>query len=202
MATTATAPTDASVSNGSRLGWTFLSLARIGIGFVFLWAFIDKVFGLGFATCRDAETKAVTVMCDSAWLAGGHPTEGYLKSAAGEFPGSSPVGVYGEMFEGWGDANIGGFRFLDWAFMLGLFAVGTALMLGIGTKLGALGAVGLLGLMYVAHFDNSNNPVVDDHIVYALASVGIVWVELQRQAVGFGKFWRRMPLVEKHASLV
>lgn len=201
MAATAMAPAEASVTSGSKLGWTFLSLARIGIGFVFLWAFIDKLFGLGFATCRDAETKAVNVMCDSAWLAGGHPTEGYLKSAAGEF-GGDPAGVYGEMFKGWGDANIGGFRFLDWAFMLGLLLVGGALMLGIGTKLAALGAVGLLGLMYIAHFDNTNNPVIDDHIVYSLASVGIVWVELQRQAVGFGKLWRKVPLVEKHAWLV
>ncbi|NYI41018.1 hypothetical protein [Demequina lutea] len=200
MATT-TGDTDVATTKGAALGRYSLSLARIALGWVFLWAFIDKVFGLGFATCRDAKTGVVNVMCDSAWLAGGHPTEGYLKSASGGF-GGDPTGVYGEMFKGWGTWSLGGFRPLDWAFMLGLFAVGTALMLGIGTKLGAWGAVGLLVLMYIAHFDNSNNPVYDEHIPYALAIVGIVFTELKFQAIGLGGWWRKMPIVQKNNWLV
>jgi thiosulfate dehydrogenase [quinone] large subunit len=201
MATPDTAPATQSVMSGSKLGWVSLSLARIGIGFVFLWAFLDKLIGLGFATCRNAETGVVEIMCDSAWLQGGHITEGYLKSAAGEF-GGEPMGVYGELFKGWGDFAIGSFRPLDWVFMLGLAGVGLALMLGIGTKIGAWSAVGLLMMMYIAHFDNTNNPVIDDHIVYSLAAVGIVYVELQRQAVGIGKWWRELPLVKKNDWLV
>ncbi len=193
--------TEQSVKAGSSLGWAFLSLTRIGIGFVFLWAFLDKLLGLGFATCRNSDTGAVDFMCDSAWLKGGHITEGYLKSAAGEF-GGEPTGVYGELFKGWGDFAIGGFRPLDWLFMLGLAGVGIALMLGIGTKLGAWSAVGLLLLMYVAHFDNTNNPIIDDHIVYALGSVGIVYVELQRQSIGLGRWWRRLPAVQRNGWLV
>ena len=30
-----------------------LALARISLGLIFLWAFFDKLWGLGFATCRD-----------------------------------------------------------------------------------------------------------------------------------------------------
>ncbi|WP_296666146.1 hypothetical protein [Demequina sp.] len=193
--------TEGSVKTGSSLGWAFLSLTRISIGFVFLWAFFDKLLGLGYATCRDAETGTVDFMCDSAWLQGGHVTEGYLKSAAGEF-GGEPAGVYGEMFKGWGDFAIGSFRPLDWVFMLALAGVGFAFMLGIGTKVGAWSAVGLLLMMYVAHFDNTNNPIIDDHIVYALASVGIVYVELQRQSIGLGRSWRSLPIVKKNSWLV
>lgn len=185
---------------GSTLGWVSLSLARIGIGFVFLWAFLDKLIGLGFATCRQ-EDGSVQYLCDNAWLKGGHITEGYLKSAAGEF-GGEPSGVYGEMFEGWGSWSLGSFRPLDWLFMLGLAGVGIALILGIGTKIGAWSAVGLLLLMYVAHFDNTNNPVIDDHIVYSLAAVGIVYVELQRQAIGLGGWWRKLAIVKKNPVLV
>ena len=41
---------------------------RIGIGWIFLWGFLDKLFGFGFATARE-----------SAWLNGGSPTFGFLK---------------------------------------------------------------------------------------------------------------------------
>jgi len=199
MATTTTSDTE--VATGSKLGYVSLSLARIGIGFVFFWAFIDKLLALGFHTGRDDETGAVDYFGPAAWISGGHITEGYLKSAAGEF-GGEPAGVYGEMFKGWGDFAIGAFRPLDWLFMLGLAGVGIALMLGIGTKLGAWSGVGLLGLMYIAHFDNTNNPLIDEHIVYALAVVGIVFVELKYQAIGLGKLWRKIPLVQKNGWLV
>src|SRR6476659_1466460 len=49
---------------------------RIALGFIFLWAFLDKVFGLGFAT-----TSA------KAWLNGGNPTRGFLSSSKGPFSG-------------------------------------------------------------------------------------------------------------------
>ena len=202
MATaTATAEVEASAATGSKLGYTFLSLTRISIGLVFLWAFFDKLIGLGFHTCRNAETNAIELLCDASWLKGGHVTEGYLKSAAGEF-GGEPAGAAGQVFKGWGDFAIGGFRPLDWVFMLALLGVGVALTLGIGTKIAAWSAVGLLGMMYVAHFDNTNHPFIDEHITYALASVGIVYVELQRQALGLGNRYRKVGLVQRHNWLV
>lgn len=201
MATPMAETTDTAVTTRSSLGWKFLSLTRISIGFVFLWAFLDKLLALGYATGRDPETGKVDYFGDAAWINGNHVTEGYLKSAAGEF-GGEPVGVYGEMFTGWGDFAIGGFRPLDWIFMIALLGVGLALILGIGTKVGALSATGLLLFMYIAHFDNSNNPFLDDHIVYSLAAIGIVWVELERQDIGLGKWWRSTSAVQKNRWLV
>jgi hypothetical protein len=49
------------------LGWVFLCIA---LGWVFLWAFLDKAFGLGFATERA-----------DAWINGGSPTFGCLNFA-------------------------------------------------------------------------------------------------------------------------
>jgi thiosulfate dehydrogenase [quinone] large subunit len=201
MMATTTGDTDVAVTSGSRLGWTALSIARIGIGFVFFWAFLDKLLALGFHTGKDDKTGVVDYFGPAAWINGGHITEGYLKSASGGF-GGEPTGVYGEMFKGWGTWSIGAFRPLDWLFMLGLAGVGIALMAGIGTKLGAWSGVGLLLLMYIAHFDNTNNPIIDEHIVYAFSAVGIVFVELQRQAVGLGSWWRKLPIVQKNKWLV
>jgi thiosulfate dehydrogenase (quinone) large subunit len=47
-----------------------LAAARIAIGWTFLWAFLDKAVGLGFATQRA-----------DAWISGGSPTFGYLTFA-------------------------------------------------------------------------------------------------------------------------
>ena len=44
-----------------------LRLLRLDLGFLFFWAFIDKVFGLGYST---------SVAKD--WLNGGSPTKGFL----------------------------------------------------------------------------------------------------------------------------
>ncbi|MEU1639921.1 hypothetical protein ABZ440_44135, partial [Nonomuraea sp. NPDC005701] len=43
------------------------AVARIAIGWIFLWAFLDKTFGWGFAT-----------PAGKAWVAGGSPTTGFL----------------------------------------------------------------------------------------------------------------------------
>src|SRR3712207_7355187 len=43
---------------------------RLALGWIFLWAFVDKLFGLGFAT------KA-----ENAWIDGGSPTQGFLGNA-------------------------------------------------------------------------------------------------------------------------
>ncbi|HEV2634497.1 MAG TPA: hypothetical protein VGX23_05090, partial [Actinocrinis sp.] len=50
---------------------TAIAIVRIGTGFMFLWAFLDKTFGLGYST---ASAKA--------WIHGGSPTKGFLGSVA------------------------------------------------------------------------------------------------------------------------
>src|SRR5437773_1702863 len=44
---------------------------RLALGWIFLWAFLDKVFGLGHETPAKA-----------SWLNGGSPTTGFLKFGA------------------------------------------------------------------------------------------------------------------------
>jgi len=50
---------------------------RLALGWIFLWAFLDKLFGLGHST-----------VAAKSWLSGGSPTAGFLgKAAAGPFTG-------------------------------------------------------------------------------------------------------------------
>jgi thiosulfate dehydrogenase (quinone) large subunit len=46
------------------------AITRISLGWIFLWAFLDKAFGLGRAT-----------PAENAWLDGGSPTNGFLANA-------------------------------------------------------------------------------------------------------------------------
>ncbi|MFB9722467.1 hypothetical protein ACFFRU_27415, partial [Planobispora longispora] len=55
----------ATVSRPVDYAW---AITRISIGWVFLWAFLDKTFGWGVAT-----------PAERAWIGGGSPTTGFLK---------------------------------------------------------------------------------------------------------------------------
>ena len=58
-----------------RMVWGVL---RLMMGFTFLWAFLDKLLALGFATGRNPETGAIDFFGDAAWISGASPTEGFL----------------------------------------------------------------------------------------------------------------------------
>ena len=74
----------------TRRATRFLAVVRVAIGFVFLWAFIDKTFGLGYATPSA-----------KAWINGGSPTKGFLSGVevgpwrAPSTPGPEPRGRTG-----------------------------------------------------------------------------------------------------------
>ncbi len=193
MATT-TGDTDVATAGSSKFGWLMLSILRIGLGFVFLWAFLDKLIGLGFATCRtvaDDGSFTIAAMCDKAWINGGHVTEGYLVY------GGNPNSPFHDFF-----VNLGADRWTDWPFMLGLLGVGLALMLGIGTRIGAWSSAAMLLFMYLTQMFPANNPFLDQHIFYIVAGFAIVWLEFSHQSVGLGSWWRKLPVVKKNPWLV
>ena len=87
-----------------------LALSRVAVGFIFLWAFLDKFFGLGYAT-----------PADRAWIHGGSPTTGFLSTVA--------VGPFGSFYH-----SVAGTWWVNTLFMLGLFAIGVALILGVAMR--------------------------------------------------------------------
>ena len=114
------------------------------MGFIFLWAFIDKVFGLGFATTTD-----------KAWINGGSPTTGFLSNAV--------KGPFAEIFQ-----SLAGVAVVDWLFMLGLLFTGLTLLLNRYVKWGCIAGSLMMFLMYLALLFPANNPIIDEHIVYIL----------------------------------
>lgn len=117
------------------------------MSFIFLWAFIDKTLGLGFATAPE-----------KSWLQGGSPTYGFLTHAT--------KGPFADFF-----ASLAGVPIVDWLFMLGLLFVGLTLLLNRFVTLGALAGSVMMLLMWLAVLPPENNPIVDEHIVYILVLV-------------------------------
>lgn len=152
-------------------GW--LAGLRVATGFVFLWAFFDKLLGLGYATPSER-----------AWINGGSPTKGFL--------GNLDAGPFASTFR-----SIAGDWWVDWLFMLGLLGIGTAVVLGVGLRLAAVSGTVLMALMWIAEWHparytsagdatSSTNPLVDYHVVYALALI-VVAVTAAGNRWGFGR---------------
>jgi thiosulfate dehydrogenase [quinone] large subunit len=151
MATTKHKPVmDTSVGEAARTPVDYVwAVARISIGWVFLWAFLDKTFGWGFAT-----------PAERAWVAGGSPTTGFLKGT-------------GEHALGGFFSTLAGQAWVDWLFMAGLLGIGLALVLGIGTRIAAGAGTGMLVLMWAAELPLETNPFMDDHIIYSIVLIGL-----------------------------
>lgn len=171
------------IDNNTEKAWYALALARISLGIIFLWAFIDKMFGLGFATCRDVKTDAVTTMCSKAWINGGSPTDSFLKFAA--------KGPMKDFYNG-----LAGNQLVAALFMLGLLFLGIALVTGLGIKIATVSGSILLIMMWSAVLPPENNPILDDHIVYILLLMAVMFGN-SNQKLGLGSWWAKQSVVKK-----
>lgn len=171
------------------VGFMALSLARVGLGVVFLWAFLDKMLGLGFATCRNAATNAIDLGCSAAWSQGGSPTEGFLTHAT--------QGPLASWFQ-----ELAGQTWVDWIFMVGLLGIGLTLLTGVMVRIGAVAGSVMLLLMWLAALWPANNPAIDDHIVYIFVLVTIAaFARYQKLSCGV-KWWQKLRIVRKAPWLV
>ena len=164
-----------------------LALTRISLGWIFLWAFLDKTFALGMETGKNAETGAVDRFGDAAWIHGGSPTEGFLKFGAdGPFKG-----FYN---------SIGGTAFADWGFMIGLLCIGLALIFGVGMRVAATAGVVMYLLMFTVALPPANNPLIDEHILGALTLVALGLLNAG-STWGLGHWWSRTEIVKSNPVL-
>ena len=165
-----------------------LAVLRVSLGFVFLWAFLDKTFGFGYAT-----------PAAKAWINGGSPTKGFLASV--------DAGPFQSFFH-----TIAGTPVADWGFMIGLLGIGLALIAGIGLRIAAVAGTAMMALMWIAEWpparhlsdgslSMSTNPFADYHVIYAVvvialaaAGAGATW--------GLGKVWARLPFVSRNRWLL
>lgn len=123
-------------------------LLRFTMGFIILWAFFDKLIGLGFTT-----------LPENAWIAGGSPTFGFLNFAS--------KGIFSGFFNAISASPI-----IDWLFMAGLLLVGISLILGIFMKISSYSGAFMMFLMWLAVLPPEHHPFLDEHIIYILVLFG------------------------------
>jgi thiosulfate dehydrogenase [quinone] large subunit len=143
---------------------------RLALGWIFLWAFLDKLFGLGHETTEKA-----------AWINGGQPTKGFLANA--------PAGPFADLYR-----DLAGATWADWLFMLGLAGVGVALLTGVGLRVAAAAGGLLMVLMWTAVLPPENNLFLDDHLIYA-GVLAVLALLNAGDTLGLGRVWGRVPLV-------
>jgi thiosulfate dehydrogenase [quinone] large subunit len=149
-----------------------LAGVRLALGWVFLWAFLDKTFGLGHDT-----------VAAKSWINGGSPTKGFL--------GSASKGPFSGFYH-----SIAGNGVIDALFMVSLLGIGVALILGIGMRVAATAGVVLTVMMWSAVLPPANNPFMDDHLVYAGVLVALALLAAGN-TLGLGRLWARLPLVQR-----
>lgn len=180
------AGTDVRIESTYPLAAKIWAITRISLGWVFLWAFLDKTFALGFATGR-LEDGTIDYLGDAAWISGGSPTNGFLT-----FGTSGP---FAEFFQ-----SFAGAAWADWLFMVGLAGIGLALIFGVGMRIAAISGALMLVLMWAAALLPANNPFMDDHIVYALVLIGLAAADAGK-AWGLGGWWQSTAVVQKYPIL-
>jgi thiosulfate dehydrogenase [quinone] large subunit len=149
---------------------------RLALGWIFLWAFLDKMFGLGFATPEKG-----------AWIDGGNPTQGFLSNA--------PTGPFADFYN-----SFAGATWANWLFMVGLAGIGVALITGIFMRIAAFTGTALMVMMWSAVLPPENNPFMDDHLIYAGLLIALVVINAG-DTLGFGKVWGRTALVRTNSYL-
>lgn len=154
-----------------------IAITRFVMAAQFLWAFLDKLLGLGFATAPD-----------KAWIRGGSPTFGFLTKGA--------TGPFKVIFNA-----IGGKGLTDWLFMLALLLIGLALLLGIGMKIGTISGSVLMFLMWAASLPKPNDIFqIDDHLVNILVLLLLLLLKAG-QVAGLGRWWANTKLVKGSPGL-
>jgi thiosulfate dehydrogenase [quinone] large subunit len=153
--------------------WTVL---RISTGFIFLWPFLDKLFGFGISTAPG-----------KAWINGVSPVSGFLVHGT--------TGPFAGIFQSMANSSL-----VAWLFMLGLLFVGLTMILGIKMKLGAITGTVMLFLMWLAELPITTNPFLDEHWFFAFALIASTLTH-SGDYFGLGKWWKGLKVVKKYPIL-
>ena len=160
-----------------------LGIVRIVLGWIFLWAFLDKMFGLGYTTAKA-----------SSWINndfGTGPTEGYLTFAVS--------GPFEWLFEPMTSSTL-----VAWLFMMGLLAIGLALIFGIGVRIASITGALLMFMMYLSAniwAEGSHNPLFDDHVVNMFILIYVAFKPEAGNWIGLGSWWKNIKIVKQFPVL-
>ncbi len=118
---------------------------------------------------------------------GGSPTKGFLSFGA--------TGPFARFYR-----DIAGAAWADWLFMIGLFGIAVALLLGIGLRIAAVTGGLLYVLMWTVVLPPENNIFMDDHLINAALLAGLALIAAG-DTLGIGRWWASLPVVKQNPWL-
>lgn len=128
-----------------------LAAFRIMAGWIMLWPFFDKLFGLGFQTPHGG-----------GWIDGVSPSS-YVVYVAG--------GLFKDFY-----VSLAGNFVIDVILMAALLVLGVTLVLGIAARQTTSGMCAFLLIMYSLHVPPSDNPVIDYHIMLVAGMLAVYFL--------------------------
>jgi thiosulfate dehydrogenase (quinone) large subunit len=172
-----------------RAGAITAAILRIGIGLIYLWAFISQGFGVGYTNQvvnQDAPSPTAleyhwhfSYDSDAGWITSGFdhsPTEQYVDNNThgplAFIPQDLPVGL------------------VDFGWIFAIGGLGIALTFGICSRIAGWGGLILNIMIWFSVFPPSNNPVFDaEHFMFAFIIFLLMWLHASNYW-GIGRWWR------------
>ncbi|MBO4502363.1 MAG: hypothetical protein J5707_01740 [Candidatus Methanomethylophilus sp.] len=156
-------------------GGYMLAAFRILVGWIFLWPFFDKLFGLGYQT-----------PAGGGWVDGCSPSS-YVAYVTD--------GVFADLFNA-----LAGNIIVDVLFMLALLLIGITLMAGIASKIATVSAVAFLLVMYCLCVPPTDNPLIDYHIILCAGLLAAYFLN-GYDRLSLYSAWKEFVLVKKYPIL-
>ena len=128
-----------------------LAVFRILVGWLLLWGFLDKMFGLGF------QTPAGQGMID------GVSPSSFVIYASG--------GIFADLFKA-----MGGNLAVDLLFMAGLLIIGILLIVGMASRITTILTMAFMAVMFLLQVPPVDNPLIDYHILLLVAMPAVYWL--------------------------
>ena len=182
---------------GKVSGWWLVGILRIAFGWTWLWAFFDKLLGLGYGTCasvNEAGEKVIEMGCDAAFINGGSPTYSVLTLGVED-------SVIGNWFSWMAPSAPDAQNVTDWVFMLALLLIGLPFILGAGMRLSGVGGAVMYLVMYLATaVPPATNPITNVHLLGALTMLVLVLLNAGVY-LGVGRWWQRRKIVKRYPIL-
>jgi thiosulfate dehydrogenase [quinone] large subunit len=168
------------------------ALLRIGLGLLYLWAFISQGFGVEYTntTNPDAVNPShgwhFSYSSDLGWITSGFshsPTAGFVNGTYGPLsfiPKDLPTGVD------------------DTFWIIALGGLGIALTFGIAMGIAGWGGFLLNIVIWFSNFPPANNPVIDgEHMAFAFSILLLMFLQAGNYW-GLGRWWRRHTPIPLH----
>ncbi len=152
-----------------------LAAFRILVGWIMLWPFLDKLFGLGFAT----------------------PSGGGMID--GVSPSSYVIYVTDGIFKDF-YTSLAGNQIVDIIMMFGLLVLGVTLILGIASKLTTIGMTAFLLIMYSLHIPPTDNPIIDHRVIFIIGLIAVYFLGGYEKLSVYDK-WKELSIVKRFPIL-